>query len=1854
MATAYDSSIMGGSPYYNDFDAQKKYLQVLFKPGFPVQARELSQAQSILQNQIQRFGDHIFDNGSVVLGGGVSEVAATFLRIDSGSELSDANLQNIIGQRLRGTSNDVITEAKVVAVSEKSELTNDNYQVLFIQYLTPGEFTEGQTLSTVGTGNIGVSFSVLAGQTAPGVGAVSNFISLNEGIFYIDGYFSLVDAQAFAAYNTNTNEYRDYGESTVSVGLVASKSVVSVETDPSLRDPSFGFSNFNAPGADRYKLELNLNQRGLTGSEQTGFTISDDTNFFELARIIEGKTTRKVKYPDYAELEKTLARRTFDESGHYTVDPFELEVDTYEDTFGIVDTSKFGVKLSPGKAYVKGYEYESISTTKLENDFPTTTVVITEFENVPFGSYIELVDAGGEGTLTAQQKLNFSTGGQQIFLKHQRMYLYTFDGVTYNKVGHFTPIFLTTDESGGKIRIYISEVQRTASDQVVLASTTNVAQGLLNDIIGSAEYFYIRDPQPGAIDDSNIVQSGSSSRLVDISEGGATKTLNPVNLPYIRPFKTRTDGTGSATITLGAGRRFAGIQGNKQGARVGPHAYYRVGTGLNPRFTRIQNFTLDETNGAMTFTLPQVENEFANLEVILFAPVANVQSTAIRTKTLSGNITQTGIAITNGRLQLNDADVQGIVSVTNDSTSTTDLIEDFVFDDGQRDSVYERASLTLKRSSSQNRDGENYTVVYKRFVSSGDDGPYVASSYASVDRADIPSFNGKLLTNFIDYRPKVNTSGDVVSINYATASLNDNCNPINEPDDDQIETVEAILGRIDSVILTQDREFAIIRGVPALDPQPPQISSNDLELYRLRIPRDVRSVDDIRIEYIDTQRFTMEDIGVLEDTQYSDANFNYKRILVSDTVARANANSFDQVALSGVFVEDFAGHGNADLTRDNYNVSIDPLRNSLTPAFVSSSITPTTSGTQPNATYFENKAATVETSDNILLPSYTENSFVRETINTNQTSEQINPFGAVDYYGTLKVTPFCINYWSETRKPKVFANPSGQLNNWEFATVVRDDTNQIAGRNRGFGTTWRDWELHWFGFVQNETRPDEVNPDDRIYKLGVRQAFVTRVLTQRLTKKIKNRIVDFSIKPYIPEATISLQAEALRPGSTVYAFLDDQMIGLNTGYTVDDDGTLDINITIDGDTFTVGRKQIFLMDNVNGNLGTSTTSADAYFYAERNFDTRIDNISHVRPPIVKRQSATSNKIEFDSYDDLFDQEQSVVLNSLSPIMQRFTVRPEAFAHGMFLTKVDLYFNGQVEAGTPVIASISPVYDDVPITTISMPLSEKVISETTQASVVDGEVTGATTVTFDTPIYLPPGKDYVLKLESNDLDVSLFTRSSISAEENPVGSLYLPQNNGENVAYNDRHLNVVFYHAVFDTETESSGQLNNSAPFVADSLYLSNNPIINSGFRNTITLNDGIEVRENATNIVNQLRNGADVASRTFGSANLTFNLFKTAQMSSIVDAQQVSLLASEIKINDARGGAPFFDITAELESVDLNGPGLARYYSKIIEIDNNTPADDVAVFIDGTFGPSTRLYVYLKPLGVDFTDTLEEAEFFQLFVGGNASSDLSIAGTNSLTFSTFKGGQAPEGFTPKQIRNTDGTSRFFNRYLIKVIISDLNGDLTDGEPIPTINFIASAPLRQAASVGFIPAGGVIPFAGVNANAPTGFVYCDGTEYSEGELPALFSAIGRTYGGDSVAGTFKVPDLRGKMPLGVGTVGDTNRAAGSSGGSNKLQGHRHHLLSDEGTGSGESRTFSGSGSEGPFNRTIAPNRTGDGEKSYRLGTDEVDGVFPDATKAVSSDAIDVNSLNAETAEIISDNTLTEQMPPYLVVNYIIKT
>jgi len=59
-------------PYYDDFDDAKNFHRILFKPGKAVQARELTQAQTILQDQITKFANNIFKENSPVTGGQIT------------------------------------------------------------------------------------------------------------------------------------------------------------------------------------------------------------------------------------------------------------------------------------------------------------------------------------------------------------------------------------------------------------------------------------------------------------------------------------------------------------------------------------------------------------------------------------------------------------------------------------------------------------------------------------------------------------------------------------------------------------------------------------------------------------------------------------------------------------------------------------------------------------------------------------------------------------------------------------------------------------------------------------------------------------------------------------------------------------------------------------------------------------------------------------------------------------------------------------------------------------------------------------------------------------------------------------------------------------------------------------------------------------------------------------------------------------------------------------------------------------------------------------------------------------------------------------------------------------------------------------------------------------------------------------------------------------------------------------------------------------------------------------------------------------------------------------------------------
>ena len=87
-----------------------------------------------------------------------------------------------------------------------------------------------------------------------------------------------------------------------------------------LYDNSGLVANKSAPGADRYRIRLQI-------AEKSEMTSAD--SFVYVAKIVDGKVVTQVQAgEDYNVLEDRLALRTYEESGDYIVDPFEIDFDT--------------------------------------------------------------------------------------------------------------------------------------------------------------------------------------------------------------------------------------------------------------------------------------------------------------------------------------------------------------------------------------------------------------------------------------------------------------------------------------------------------------------------------------------------------------------------------------------------------------------------------------------------------------------------------------------------------------------------------------------------------------------------------------------------------------------------------------------------------------------------------------------------------------------------------------------------------------------------------------------------------------------------------------------------------------------------------------------------------------------------------------------------------------------------------------------------------------------------------------------------------------------------------------------------------------------------------------------------------------------------------------------------------------------------------------------------------------------------------------------------------------------------------------------------------------------------------------
>ena len=384
------------SPYFDDFDATKGYQRVLFKPGTPIQARELTTLQSILQNQVEKFGKHFFKEGSMVIPGQIGyDSEYSYVQIDDahlGIPVS-TYIDKFVGKSIKGETSGVTAVVENYITNTQSE--KNNY-TLYVKYKSSSDtnftnktFVDGEnlislenvdyTLSTI-RANTSFATSIISGSVGKGSAA-----KIEEGVYFVRGFFITVPKQvAILDQYANTPTYR--------VGLLIDEEIaVASNNYNDLFDNAQGFSNYAAPGADRLKISTTLIKKEIDDF--------NDQDFVELLRVENGGLTKFVDKTDYNLIRDELARRTYDESGDYYVRPFDINVkESLNDRIGnngvyySSQKTKQGnapsknlacISISPGKAYVRGYEIETISNTIVDIEKPRTTER-AENASIPF------------------------------------------------------------------------------------------------------------------------------------------------------------------------------------------------------------------------------------------------------------------------------------------------------------------------------------------------------------------------------------------------------------------------------------------------------------------------------------------------------------------------------------------------------------------------------------------------------------------------------------------------------------------------------------------------------------------------------------------------------------------------------------------------------------------------------------------------------------------------------------------------------------------------------------------------------------------------------------------------------------------------------------------------------------------------------------------------------------------------------------------------------------------------------------------------------------------------------------------------------------------------------------------------------------------------------------------------------------------------------------------------------------------------------------------------------------------------------------------------------------------------------
>jgi len=1334
-------------PYYDDFDESKGFMRILFRPGHAVQARELTQMQTAIQAQIDRFGQHFFKEGSRVMGG-LPTVDTKYEYV----KLSDdnSNYANFNGKLIRGTDSGV--EAIVVDYAPPS---SGEPPTLFVRYTKTGtngsaqKFEPSEPITSPESAPV-YNATVASPLDCVGLGTK---VFVDEGVYFVSGNFVFTPAQSIIVSKYSATP-------SARIAFQVTETVITSAEDPSLNDNATGSPNASAPGSHRYAISLDL----ILQDDDVDARDVDD--IISLVSLKSGIIQTAVRGSDYGEIMKVLATRTFEESGNYTVDAFQIHIKDHE-----LDAEKLTVSLEPSVAYVNGYRIETIASTEIDLDRARET----EFFNggvlqATFGNYIELNNVSGipktDYTTLDLRAANNALLGTARVRSFRRI-----SASTYR-------LYLFDISLGGNAFSDVENLYQAGSPPF---SADLIIPGTIYDTGNNSVVYKLPFDTIQSLKDGNNIETSYDAKKIIVS--------GPISANEI------TTSTGdAATMSY---------------ISIDPSDYIVTAVN-NGEIITVDNVTLGGTNSdQVTLTFNAA---FEGRDIIVYGPIRKRINQKTKTRVTKPDLVLSGFNTVRGGYDTlgTYSDVVQINSITHSSVG--DVTERYTLDSGTRDNFYALSRIRLNPSAVAPAGG-TLTISFDYFSHTTGD-YFSVDSYTSTQYKDIPIHTGSdgtySLADTLDFRPRQTGPN--------TFDTSDMVDPVSVMAVD----MHYYLPRKDLLYVNQAGEFQIAKGISDTNPQYPEAPADSMVLYKLDMGPYTFEASDVSPNLVDNRRYTMRDIGKIDKRVQTLEYYTTLSLLERETSSAQTMDANGERYKNGFIVDSFFGHGVGDAANPDYRGAVDKEGGLFRPHFEQDNVRMVKASTGNSGITQSEDIVTLPWTDVI----YEKQPYASRVENlnpyyvVNYTGNMTLSPDSDEWMDTKTRPDIVIDNSGMYDAIKHMAEESGVLgtewNGWETnwsGTQVQSSTS-VGG-----------WKSRFFSKKRGITQTTVATTTTLQTQKGKR----TTLSPETVRQDMGDKVVDINFVPYIRSRRVYFQADLLKPNTNLRMFFDGKDItsycrqegmvkhhniftnrffrgrtGHPAGATIlqsDADGICEGSFIIPNNStlkFRTGTRTVRLIDRSDNDIDEAKTYAEATYEAKGLQKTMQGTVVSTKVPrfdvqeVSQRRVVTQRSVKVKKWTQW----------KIDPLAQTFNVDMEG---GMFVTKLEVFFKTKSNR-SPLIVQIRTVENGYP-TSVVVPYGEVTMRARDPRIKVSADATVATEIVFPAPVYLQDKTEYCFVLKAHDTGYEAWTSElggfdvtnvNLRITDQPhAGVLFKSANDSTWTAEQFKDLKFNMYRAKFD-------------------------------------------------------------------------------------------------------------------------------------------------------------------------------------------------------------------------------------------------------------------------------------------------------------------------------------------------------------------------------------------------------------------------------------------------------------------------